>query len=509
MVLRHLQLIFICAISAVCFGQIPNYIPLDSLQAFYPFTQNLSNLNDAGPAAYHGAASQPVVFSSDRNELTQQAIQGSGYIDLPGAVMNFDYSHSFTVSFWCTKPANASQSAALFSTAEGGNNNFEIDYDGTSGSLIFQFGAAANSLQAQLADTNWHMYTYVYNHSNTIAQLYVDGEILSGTPIFSSQILQYGAVARLGAKANIATPTTFFTGKYDDFGIWRRVLNSCEIRSLFQDQFQFSYLSAGPDLNVCNGQEVFLEAQNATQAFWNNGVINGLPFSPSSGYYVLSGLDYNECPGTDSVMITVIQASVSSILITSCDPVTYYNLNLETSGIYQTLLTTVLGCDSIVNIDFQRLTPPLVSTPSIAGSFLVTDQSSNYAYQWFTCTSDTPITGATNYLFEVPDSAFYYVVATNSCGSDTTDCYSLYPDASTIENQQIAISVYPNPVHSTLFVSGLSKDESNAFQIYDEFGKIILQGELANETINISTLPNGYYLFKWNEQIFQIIKVDE
>ena len=332
---------------------------------------------------------------------------------------------------------------------------------------------------------------------------------MTGTPIFSSQILQYGAVARIGAKANIAVPTIFFSGKYDDFGIWRRVLNSCEIRSLFQDQFQFSYLSAGPDLNVCNGQEAILGAQNATQAFWNNGVINGLPFSPSTGYYVLSGLDYNECPGTDSVMITVIQASVSSILITSCDPVTYYNLNLETSGIYQTLLTTVFGCDSIVNIDFQRLTPPLVSTPSIAGSFLVTDQSSNYAYQWFTCTSDTPIPGANDYLFEVPDSAFYYVVATNSCGSDTTDCYSLYPDASIIENQQIAISVYPNPVHSTLFVSGLSKDESNAFQIYDEFGKIILQGELANETIDISTLPNGYYLLKLNEQIFQIIKVDE
>lgn len=508
MVLRHLLLLFICAISAACFGQIPNYIPLDSLQAFYPFTQNLSNLNDAGPAAYHGTASQSVVYSSDRNGLTQQAIQGSGYIDLPGAVMNFDYSQSFTVSFWCTKPANANQSASLFSTAEGGNNNFEIDYDGASGSLIFQFGDPANSLLVQLADTNWHLYTYVYNHAITIAQLYVDGEILTGTPIFSSQILQYGAVARLGAKANIAVPTTFFTGKYDDIGIWRRVLNNCEIRSLYHDQFQFSYLSAGPDLNICDGQEAVLVAQNAIQAYWNNGAINGLPFSPSNGYYVLSGLDYNECPGTDSVMIMVIQASVSSILITSCDPVTYYNLNLETSGTYQTLLTTVLGCDSIVNIDFQRLNPPLVSTPSIAGSFLVTDQSSNYAYQWFTCTTDTPITGATNYLFEVPDSAFYYVVATNSCGSDTTDCYSLYPDASTIENQQIAISVYPNPVHSTLFVSGLSKDESNVFQIFDKFGQICLAGQIENTAIEINTLPIGFYLLHINEQVFSIVKVD-
>ena len=508
MILRQLHLLLICAISSISFGQVPNYIPLDSLQAFYPFTQNLSNLNDAGPAAYHGLASQPVVFSSDRNGLTQQAIQGSGYIDLPGAVMNFDYSQSFTVSFWCTKPANASQSAALFSTAEGGNNNFEIDYDGASGSLIFQFGDPTYSLWAQLVDTNWHQYTYVYNHAIMIAQLYVDGEILSGTPIFTSQNLQYGATARFGAKANIAVPTIFFSGKYDDFGIWRRVLNSCEIRSLFNDQYQFSYLDAGQDISVCAGQEVFLFGQNAIQAFWNNGVINGFPFSPSTGYYVLSGLDYNECPGTDSLLITVIPEILSSISISSCDPVTYYNLNLETSGTYQTLLTTVLGCDSIVNIDFQRLTPPLVSTPSIAGSFLVTDQSSNYAYQWYTCTTDTPIPGANDYLFEVPDSAFYYVVATNSCGSDTTDCYSLYPDASTIENQQIAISVYPNPVSTTLFISGLSKDESNAFQIVNEFGQICLAGQIENAAIEITTLPIGFYLLHINEQVFSIVKFD-
>lgn len=509
MVSKYLKLLFFCAISAIYNGQIPTYIPLDSLHAFYPFTQNLSNLNDASSASYHGLASNPVVYSSDRNGLTQQAIQGSGYIDLPGAVMNFDYGQSFTVSFWCTKPANANQSTSLFSTAAGGNNNFEVDYDGASGSLIFQFGDPANSLQVQLADTNWHLYSYVYNHAIAIAQLYVDGEILTGTPIFSSQFLLYGAVARLGAKADIAVPTIFFSGKYDDFGLWRRVLNPCEIRSIYNDQFQFSYLSAGPDINICNGQEAILGAQNATQAFWNNGVINGLPFVPSTGYYVLSGLDYNECPGTDSLLLTVIPEIYSSISITSCDPVTYYNLNLETSGTYQTLLTTVLGCDSIVNIDFQRLTPPLISTPSIAGSFLVTDQSSNYTYQWYTCITDTPIPGANDYLFEAPDSAFYYVLANNSCGSDTTDCYSLYPDASTIDNQQIAISVYPNPAHSTLCVSGFSKDESNTFQIFDEYGKIILQGELANETINISTLPNGYYLLKLNEKIFQINKVDD
>lgn len=506
MFLKKAQLLWFVALSFACFGQIPSYIPTDSLHAFYLFTQNVSGLNDVGPAVYHGVSSQPVLYSADRNGLAQQAIQGGAYLDLPGAAMNFDYNQSFSISFWCTKPTNASQSASLFSTSAGSNSNFEIDYDGTSGNLIFQFGDATYALQAQLADTNWHHYTYIYNHTNTIAQLFVDGEILTGTPIFSSQNLQYGAVARIGAKANVAVPTILFTGKYDDFGIWRRVLNPCEIRSIYNDQFQFSYLSAGPDLNLCAGQEAVLNGQNAIQAFWNNGVINGIPFVPSTGYYVLSGLDGNECPGTDSMLLTVLQPVFSSVLITSCDPVTYNNLNLETSGTYQTLLSTVLGCDSIVIIEFQRLIPPTLTTPSIAGSFLLTDQSNNYAYQWFACSTDTPVPGANNYLFEVPDSAFYYVVASNTCGSDTTDCASLYPDAGVNENQQFSISVYPNPVSTTLFLMGLSKNESKEFLICNGFGQICLQSKIENDAIDISALPTGFYVLHLGEQVLRFAK---
>jgi hypothetical protein len=158
-----------------------------------------------------------------------------------------------------------------------------------------------------------------------------------------------------------------------------------------------------------------------------------------------------------------------------------------------------------VNIDFQRLTPPLVSTPSIAGSFLLTDQSSNYAYQWYTCTTDTPIPGANDYLFEVTDASFYYVVATNSCGSDTTDCVSI-PEGSINQNQQISISVNPNPVSTTLFVSGLSKNESKEFLIFNGFGQICLQSKIENDAIDISGLPTGFYFLHLGEQVLRFVK---
>lgn len=142
-------------------------------------------------------------------------------------------------------------------------------------------------MQFQILDSSWHHFTYVYNHLNSIAQLFVDGELQSGTTIFSNQILQYGNFVRIGAKANLVVPTSCFTGKYDDFAFWKRVLNPCEIRSVYHDQFQFSYLSAGNDIGFCSGQDGVLIAENAFQAFWNNGVYNGVPFQPTNGYYVV------------------------------------------------------------------------------------------------------------------------------------------------------------------------------------------------------------------------------
>jgi hypothetical protein len=505
MVFRKISLVYFIVLSFICDCQIPTYIPLDSLNAFYPFTQNVTNLNDESANFYNGTTSQSILFGYDRNGQSSQAIYGSGYIDLPGMVMNFNYDQSFSISFWCIKSNSLILSETLFSSAQV-NDNFEIEYNGLSNEFSFLYGGNSNSLHYQILDTSWHHFTYVYNQLNSIAQLFVDGELQSGTTIFGNQILQYGNFVRIGAKANLVAPTSCFTGKYDDFGFWKRVLNPCEIRSIYHDQFQFSYLSAGNDIGFCNGQDGVLVAENAFQAFWNNGVLNGIPFQPTNGYYVVSGLDYNECPGTDSIYITIYNNDVTNVSLTSCDPVIYHDLLLEFSGSYQTTLNSIHGCDSVIYIQFERFNAPLITVPNIVGNFLFAEQNSTFTYQWFNCENDLPILGATEYLFEVLDSTAYFVIVNNSCGSDTSDCISLFPDVGISEYNQMSINIYPNPAENIIYLSGLSLGDSYSFQILNEFGQICKEGQINNSAINITSLPIGLYLLQIEGHVFEIIK---
>lgn len=53
------------------------------------------------------------------------------------------------------------------------------------------------------------------------------------------------------------------------------------------------------------------------------------------------------------------------------------------------------------------------------------------------------------------------------------------------------ISVYPNPCRD--FLNILSSDKINNYTVYDLNGKVLLSGELSNNTINISTLKSGTY----------------
>ena len=68
-------------------------------------------------------------------------------------------------------------------------------------------------------------------------------------------------------------------------------------------------VNAGPDLQVCQGQAITLNGSglNANTFTWNNGVVNGVPFVPTStGTYTLTGTNSaNGCTATDQVVITV------------------------------------------------------------------------------------------------------------------------------------------------------------------------------------------------------------
>jgi gliding motility-associated-like protein len=65
-------------------------------------------------------------------------------------------------------------------------------------------------------------------------------------------------------------------------------------------------INAGPDQEVCIGGTVTLTATGGTSYTWNNGITNGVAFTPSvTTTYTVTGTDANGCTSTDQAVVTV------------------------------------------------------------------------------------------------------------------------------------------------------------------------------------------------------------
>lgn len=113
-------------------------------------------------------------------------------------------------------------------------------------------------------------------------------------------------------------------------------------------------IDAGSDIQVCEGQDVILNGSGAQTYEWNNGVQNGIAFSPNlSGYYVLEGTDIYGCSQIDSILVTILENTSSTQTVNAIDSF-YWNVNQQTytsSGTYSATILNASGCDSTITLE--------------------------------------------------------------------------------------------------------------------------------------------------------------
>lgn len=111
-------------------------------------------------------------------------------------------------------------------------------------------------------------------------------------------------------------------------------------------------INAGPDQSICFGEEVILYGTGGIFMFWSNNIADSIPFVPQiSGSYVLTGASNEGCIGTDTVFVSVNDASSNTITASALDS---YSLNGQTytsSGTYTQILTNAAGCDSLLTLN--------------------------------------------------------------------------------------------------------------------------------------------------------------
>jgi len=91
-------------------------------------------------------------------------------------------------------------------------------------------------------------------------------------------------------------------------------------------------INGGADVTVCEGEMVTLNGVNGVSYIWNNGGIDGQPFTPSLGsmVFTVTGTDANGCVNTDNVTVNTLpmpNASISANVQTGYPvlPVTFTN----------------------------------------------------------------------------------------------------------------------------------------------------------------------------------------
>lgn len=274
---------------------------------------------------------------------------------------------------------------------------------------------------------------------------------------------------------------------------------------------------ANPSMNLCTGDPLTLSGGGASSYVWDNGVVNGVSFLPTSnGTYTVTGTDMNGCINTASVAITVapcepLVAGFSypdNICVGDCitftdtttgNPISWSwdfdgaatpntstiqnpNVCFTTTGTFNIQLTTsdaggntssttnsisvfsqptlTVGLDSVIDIGGEVM---LAANGSGLGNYLWTPSEGTVACDTCSSTYASPII-TTQYIMTFSDS--------NSCiVQDTVFIYVNF-----IEGIGVPQAFSPNADgnNDILFVKGFGIEQMS-FKIYNRYGQMVFE----------------------------------
>lgn len=143
-------------------------------------------------------------------------------------------------------------------------------------------------------------------------------------------------------------------------------------------------INAGPDQEICLGESITLWANGSTSFSWNNGVIDGQSFTPTSSQtYTVTSTDINGCTNNDQIVLTVnplpnVSANVdqsicigSTLTLTGSGAFSYSWNNNVTNGVsftplilgttnYTVIGTSQVGCVNSHDVLITVLPLPIV-----------------------------------------------------------------------------------------------------------------------------------------------------
>lgn len=285
-----------------------------------------------------------------------------------------------------------------------------------------------------------------------------------------------------------------------------------------------SQVNAGEDLSICTGESLTLQASGALNYYWDNGVIDGVPFiqTQMDVTYIVLGMDTNDCTTTDEISVHLLPVPDPLFVTdvnTGCAPllVSFTNLSTppgtsciwsfgdgavanvcsdishlySTQGLYTPSLTitNAEGCSSTLElINYIQVIPApeasfttniLENSPNgITVHFINTSENADN-YTWFFGNAGTSIEEQPVFSFQSSESGGYEIVliAFNDFGCPDTAYLFVETDSGLlfyVPNSFTPNNDLFNDVFKPIFTSGFDS-ENYHFVIYNRWGEAIFE----------------------------------
>lgn len=145
--------------------------------------------------------------------------------------------------------------------------------------------------------------------------------------------------------------------------------------------------------------------------------------------------------------------------------------------------------DGFDTVQYQTvIITPIDNSVTQSGNLLTSNATGGYQYQWIDCSTNTPISGATNHNFSPTIAGQYAVVVNNGICDVVSSCFEHVGLGQYELEGADPISIYPNPVDDVLTII---TEKLYKYKLTNELGQDVL--ESYKNTIEMSHLSSGIY----------------
>jgi hypothetical protein len=382
---KQILILTTALLSLSTLAQIPTYVPTNGLVGYWPFN---GNANDESGNGNNGTVNG-ATLTADRFGIANKAYSFNGLnnnivLNSINSTNSTNSTNDLSFSYWVRSSisnsgvvlvqnniTNSSQTALSSFFGANNNNPFSLITVGHSGGNCSSSGnmGTVNTSSSNYLN-QWYNITGIIEN-NGITTLFINGTLIQSSNIGLSY-----SVCNIGTSLRIAGPWwnndgVYFNGFIDDIGIWNRALTACEIQDLYASQLNSSFVSAGIDESICNGEQVTLTASGSQNYSWNNGVVHGAPFSPTNTLNYIVTADSAGCQSADTLTVFVNQPTNSTLNETALDSFTLNGQTYTQSGTYIQVIPNAAGCDSTITLNlsldftgFQELESSFTISPN-------------------------------------------------------------------------------------------------------------------------------------------------